>query len=135
MAHHSALSNAGVIVRAIFLLLILLVCHLLWPSPIFSEEDAVALFRKANLYASAGRYEEAVEGYNKVLKLDPQLVHAWNNKGNALAALCRHQEALECFNKALELASSLNRSGKLGEARLAELMDHLVGAVHVPETL
>ena len=80
--------------RTVYALSILLLCHLLQPGPIFSEEDIVALFKKANLFASAGRYNEALEGYDKVLKQDPQLIHAWNNKGNALAALCRNEEAL-----------------------------------------
>ncbi|MFN3466794.1 MAG: tetratricopeptide repeat protein, partial [Candidatus Brocadiales bacterium] len=91
--------------RTVYAILTLLSCHLLQPDLTFSQEDAVALFKKANFFASAGRYKEALEGYDKVLKQDPQLIHAWNNKGNALAALCRNEEALECFNKALELDS------------------------------
>jgi len=37
-------------------------------------------------------YEEAIECYDKALKVDPKNVSAWNNKGDALLNLKRYEE-------------------------------------------
>ena len=50
-----------------------------------------------------GRYEEAIECYNKALEIDPDYGDAWNNKGIVLDDLGRYEEAIECYNKALEI--------------------------------
>ena len=48
-----------------------------------------------------GRYEEALESFDKAIELDPNNALAWLNRGRALYALGRHQEALDLLFKAL----------------------------------
>ncbi len=56
--------------------------------------------RGVSLY-NLEKYEEAVDCFDKTLRLHPGYAKAWYNKGNALGN--RPQEAVICYNKALEL--------------------------------
>jgi len=50
-----------------------------------------------------GKYELALEAFNKAIKLKPDYAEAWVDKGAALGELGRIDEALKAFNKAIEL--------------------------------
>ena len=50
-----------------------------------------------------GKYNEAIENFDKSLKENPRDMEAWINKGCALIHLDKPQEALICANKALEI--------------------------------
>ena len=62
-----------------------------------------ALDNKGLALYNLGKYEEAIEWYDKVLKIDPNDVNALNNKGLALNNLGKYQEAIEWYDKALEI--------------------------------
>ena len=55
------------------------------------------------LFTSLGKYQEAIEWYDKALKIDPNNVFALNNKGLALSNLGKYEEAIEWFDKALKI--------------------------------
>lgn len=61
------------------------------------------LIEKGTRLLEDGKYDEALECFDKALSLDPKNTHAWNQKGVALRSLGRYDEAIECFNKALEI--------------------------------
>jgi tetratricopeptide (TPR) repeat protein len=48
-----------------------------------------------------GKYQEAIECYDKALEIDAKDAYAWNNKGLALGSLGKYEEALSCYDKAL----------------------------------
>ncbi len=50
-----------------------------------------------------GRYEDAIEAFDKAIKLNPSSAVAWNNKGNALKLQNKHDEAIMAFDKSVEL--------------------------------
>lgn len=50
-----------------------------------------------------GRYSQAIEHYDKALKLKPEDTEAMINKGVALMKQDKYEEADECYNKVLEL--------------------------------
>jgi len=112
------------------------------------QEEASAAFRKSLVYYDQailqnagdisllqqkglalfelGRYDEAIEVYNQVLKDSPDIefstnkISAWMGKGNALRALGKNEEAISAYNKAIDL-SPINSNawhGK-GEAQKA----------------
>ena len=41
-----------------------------------------------------GRYEEAIEYYDRALAIDPTLVESLSNKGASLHSLARYEEAV-----------------------------------------
>jgi tetratricopeptide (TPR) repeat protein len=49
-----------------------------------------------------GRWEEALQFYEKCLELDRKNIKAWINKGESLNFLGRYKEALECCEEALK---------------------------------
>ena len=57
----------------------------------------------AEILGKSGKYQEAIEHFDKAIELDPNYVDAWYNKGVVLDNLGEHEEAIECYDKALEL--------------------------------
>ena len=52
---------------------------------------------------SRGKYEKAMDAYNKALEADPQFDGAWYNKGIALSKLGKYEKALYAYIKATEI--------------------------------
>ena len=52
---------------------------------------------------SLGRYEEALQCYDKALKSDKRNAYAWSNKSISLKKLGRNEEALQCCDEALKI--------------------------------
>ncbi|MEM4160544.1 MAG: tetratricopeptide repeat protein [Thermoplasmata archaeon] len=49
------------------------------------------------------RYLEAIQHYDRAIKLGINLTVAWTNKGVALKKLGKYSEALACFNRAIQI--------------------------------
>ena len=47
--------------------------------------DASTWYDKGNIFVNKGKYNKAIECYDKAIKIDPNFAAAWNNKGNAFA--------------------------------------------------
>jgi len=89
------------------------------------------LFNRAGLLLELKRPEEALENYERVVALRPDLFVAWNNRGSTLRALQRHEEALASFERAAALNPShvnalTNRAMALWDLR--RLQEALVAA-------
>lgn len=50
-----------------------------------------------------GKFEEAIECYDKALEINPNFFLAWGNKGLALFNLKRYEETIECFDKIIDI--------------------------------
>ena len=50
-----------------------------------------------------GKNAEAIENFDKLIELNPNISNAYNNKGVALGYLNKYQEAINNYNKAIEL--------------------------------
>ena len=70
------------------------------------DDDSDAWFNKGNSLVKLERHEEAIECFDKAIRLNPEDYDAWHNKGSSLAQLERHEEAKECIAKAKELDES-----------------------------
>jgi tetratricopeptide (TPR) repeat protein len=53
--------------------------------------------------ANLGKYQQAIECFDKAIEINPNDVNIWNSKGTALANLGKYQQAIECFDKAIEI--------------------------------
>ncbi len=49
------------------------------------------------------QYDEALEIFDRVLGMNPEISEAWNNRGVALFRLGRAEEAIESYNRALAI--------------------------------
>jgi Flp pilus assembly protein TadD len=64
---------------------------------------AFAWGNKARSLSNLGRYNEAIECYDKAIEIDPNYVFALSGKGWALADSEKYNEAIECYDKAIEI--------------------------------
>ena len=53
-----------------------------------------------------GSYREAIDCFDRGLKLNSNWVNLWANKGRALRANGQHEEAVTCYDKAIEIDAS-----------------------------
>jgi tetratricopeptide (TPR) repeat protein len=60
-------------------------------------------FERGNAYFKQGKYKEAIEEYEKALKVQPKDYPAWINMGLAYRRLSEPNKAIECYQKALEI--------------------------------
>ncbi len=84
----------------------------------------------ANLLSNLGRFDEAIEHYNKCLQIWGDYADAHSNLGIALAAKGRIDEAIVHFEKAIELAES-QKSGWYSPPVLAEAHYDLANAMRI----
>ncbi len=69
-----------------------------------SPDDPRAHNNLGVIYARQGNPREAIEHFDRALRLDPNHLHACMNKGSALVALGRYCEALGVFDRVLRAA-------------------------------
>jgi tetratricopeptide (TPR) repeat protein len=62
-------------------------------------------FNNADIAASMGRWDKAVESYDEILSRNQSNARAWKERAYALEKLGRYHEANESFEKARELES------------------------------
>lgn len=60
-------------------------------------------FRRGFRAAQEGREQDAINEYTEAIRLDPDYIPAYNNRGNLYRSLKEHKKAFEDYNKALEL--------------------------------
>ena len=54
-------------------------------------------------FANSGKYDEALNCYDKAIDFRPNDNEAWNNKGMVLYELGNYSEGIKCFDRAIEL--------------------------------
>jgi tetratricopeptide (TPR) repeat protein len=64
------------------------------------------LFQQGISYANQKKFDQAIEAYRELLKIEPKHPSALHNLGAALGNTRRHQEALEAFEAAVKLSPS-----------------------------
>ncbi len=61
------------------------------------------LVKEGDIRDSQGRYEEAIDSYDKALQIDPDDADAWFDKGETLKKMGKLTEAERCFEKSTNL--------------------------------
>ncbi len=93
----------------------------------FSSNDVWGWRNKGGALYSLGKYDAAIECYDKAIEIDPNDADVWNNKGLALNSLGKYDEAITSYDKAIEIdpndadvwnnkGLALNSLGKYDEA-------------------
>jgi len=67
------------------------------------DSDTQNMMKKGMSFLEDGKYEEALDCFEKILVANPNNPDIWNKKGVSLRSLGRYDEAIESFNKALEI--------------------------------
>ena len=85
-------------------------------------QSADELFARGDAFLAQGRYQDAVDAYDRALGLQPDRCSALNNRGAALRKLGRNDEALVCFDRASDLRCDdvgilLNRAAALRDMK------------------
>ena len=65
--------------------------------------EAAHDYVQAQEFQAAGKYKEALEGYNKALKLDPQLGRAYAGLGAVSSAMLNRDDSVKYYKQALGL--------------------------------
>jgi|GEM_PF-1542565 len=73
------------------------------------SDDIDALIEKGVNLRNFGKYDEALQIFEKVIGLEPSNAQAWHNKGIILGILKKYNEALQAFEKALKIEPEKNR--------------------------
>ena len=83
---------------------------LLQAAPVLPQAEfanAEALHVQGIAQYKAGRFDVALDFYNRALAIQPDLATALNSKGFLLQDMDRMQEALACFQRAVEIAPEM----------------------------
>jgi len=67
------------------------------------ESESEKWYNLGATYGDSGKYEKAIECFDKVIELEPNNASAWTNKGTLLSLSRKYQEAIKCYDKAIEL--------------------------------
>jgi CheY-like chemotaxis protein len=59
-----------------------------------------------DLYYKHGKFQEALQSFDRVLEIEPDHAGAWNGRGICLKELGRYEEAIQCFNKVIAINPS-----------------------------
>ncbi len=68
------------------------------------DSETQELMKTGMSFLEDGKYEEALDCFEKILMSNPNDPEIWNKKGIALRSMGRYDEAIECFNKSLEIS-------------------------------
>ncbi|MBI5777922.1 MAG: tetratricopeptide repeat protein [Planctomycetes bacterium] len=72
---------------------------------IFSGKTAGYWIYTGYKLSGASKHEEALQAFDKALKLDPENATAWQLEGSALQFLGRYEESIKALNQAMKFSS------------------------------
>jgi tetratricopeptide (TPR) repeat protein len=79
--------------------------------PIKDEmSQALILNNKGVVLSRLGRYDEAIDAYDRALNINPDYSIVWNNKGVVLSRLGRYEEAIDAYDRALSINPVFSKS-------------------------
>jgi len=68
-----------------------------------TEEKIQNLFQSAKGGIVEGDYDQAIKDYSEAIKLKPDFVEAWTNRGNAYSNKGNHDQAIKDCSEAIKL--------------------------------
>jgi tetratricopeptide (TPR) repeat protein len=68
-----------------------------------NKETAVELNKKGWALHTLGRYNEAIQFYDRALKINPNYADTWNYKGISFYNLKKYDEAIQAYDRAIRI--------------------------------
>jgi len=87
------------------------------------SERACEWYNKGLDFGKSGKYEKAIECFDKAIELNPNFAWAYNNRGTAHYYLKEYEKAVEDYNKAIELDPKDTRAYDNRELALSKLKE------------
>ena len=81
-------------------------------SEIIDEKTVQDLYAEGIRYFKSYNFEKALNCFQKVVRLDPNNIEAWNEMGNVHIDLWNFERAIECYQKALSIDPKLDKIWK-----------------------
>jgi tetratricopeptide (TPR) repeat protein len=91
---------------------------------VFKRGEESAWVNRGFDLAKHGKFQEAIEAFEKALELNPRDVEGWLGKGIALASLDQHRQALECFAHIFRISPDYGEAWFHRAVSLAKLGHH-----------
>ena len=60
-----------------------------------------------------GKYDEAIQAYDRAIEINPQYTDAWYNKGETLRRQDKYDEAIQAYDKAIKINPQSQRPGAI----------------------
>ena len=73
------------------------------PKSKINRKDADTWMDKGTVLRDQGKYDQALQAYEKSIELDPKIAYPWNGKGTVFHDQKRYYDAIKCYDKAIEL--------------------------------
>jgi tetratricopeptide (TPR) repeat protein len=73
------------------------------PTPEQSTYDAYAWTNKGNALLAQGKYDEAIQAYDKAIELNQEAPDLWISKGHTFYRQGKYDKALDAYDRAIEL--------------------------------
>jgi len=69
----------------------------------FKEELAEAYHNRGTVHSAKGKYDLAIQDYNKAIEINPKLAVAYSNRGSAHSSKGEYDLAIQDFDEAIEI--------------------------------
>lgn len=69
-----------------------------------NSSNATDLYNRGKTFSELNRNEEALNAYDKAIKIRPDYLEAWNGRGQILFNLKKSKEAIEAYDKAIQIS-------------------------------
>jgi tetratricopeptide (TPR) repeat protein len=75
--------------------------------PVYGQQTAGNFSHEGLGLYGDGKYYEAIKAFDEAIRLDPEYLNAWLNRGNALYKLDNHTDAIQSYDEAIKLGADL----------------------------
>jgi tetratricopeptide (TPR) repeat protein len=75
-----------------------------WVSPMSQADNTGRLYSKCELLRNSSKFEDALECYDRVLKIDPKFPGGWHGKGMIYETMGKYDQAEKCFSEVIAIA-------------------------------